>query len=150
MGLIASHVFALPHQGRCIFTLDQHHEFEHICCGRSRIAKKRLVFQVLHSHKKNLIIVSLVFLPLQVSGWCCLKVKLHCRVAHEMFYLYHPRTVPPCSPLAVTFSYCCTAGWRAIVLRLLAAVFQCKNKDLLIGLLQRYVTMWLAEKETKE
>lgn len=60
----------------------------------------------------------MLFLLLQVSGWCCLEVKVHGQVEHEPVYVYHLRTVPPCSPLAVTFSYCCTAGWRAIVLRL--------------------------------
>lgn len=58
------------------------------------------------------------FLPLQVSERCWLKAKVHCWVTHELVYLYHLKTVPLCSPLAVTFGYRSIAGWRAIVLRL--------------------------------
>lgn len=40
--LIASGVFALLHQGGCIFTFDQHHGFEQIRSDSSRIAKKKI------------------------------------------------------------------------------------------------------------
>lgn len=85
--LLASGVFAHPHQGGCIFTFDQRHGFEQIHSDSSRIAKKYSNFQILL--RKITWIVSLMLcmllLPLQVSGWCCLKVKVHCRVLYEMF-----------------------------------------------------------------
>lgn len=90
------------------------------------------------------------FLPLQVSEWRCLKVKVHWRVTHELVYLYHLKTVLPTGCHFWLLQHCWVESHCPQAAVVLAAAFRCKNKDLPIGLLHVHVRMWLAGNETKE